>query len=296
MDCPMPWPILRPGGWTAESLSDCAVADLFFLIGLKKQSGVLTVTNDGQTMGAYFLNGQLVQMQCTKIPESCRLGFMLLNAGAITKSQLQDALDRQKRSKQSLSLGYILVNAGYVGRNRMKGPLKVQTEEHLYKLFSWKTGNYYFKPAQSQLNCTNRIGFEEDYAATIEHLSRLEGSRLLENELLSRIQPIRQENLFLLTSGSRQPHGYTALNLRLLATLMTFIRQRFDAVLLDSPPLDVVGGGSKLLEIVDGVVLVVKAGHLSFKEVRQSISSIPNEKIIGAILNQVKIKANASYY
>jgi len=54
--------------------------------------------------------------------------------------------------------------------------------------------------------------------------------------------------------------------------------------------LDVDDGGCVLAELVDGVLLVVKAGHLPVNAIRRSLSTIPNQKIVGAILNQVKIK------
>jgi Mrp family chromosome partitioning ATPase len=281
---------------SSGNLSECSVADLFFLIGLNKKSGILVVKNDNHSMRAYFSKGRLVQVRNSRVHERYRLGRMLINAGTITESQLQDALDCQQRSNQSLPLGYIFVNSGYVSRDRLQGLIKLQTEEYLCQLFSWNTGIFTFTPGQLRVHGTNRIAFEEDYSAAIQSIGGLESSRLLENELLSRIQSTIESNLFVLSAGSRHATVRAVFNLRLMTILITFLKQHFDALLLDTPPLDVDDGGSVLAELVDGVVLVVKAGHLPVNAIRRSLSTIPNQKIVGAILNQVKIKGRYQYY
>jgi Mrp family chromosome partitioning ATPase len=88
----------------------------------------------------------------------------------------------------------------------------------------------------------------------------------------------------------------TGLVIALLSKFLEILRRHFDIILLDTPPLDAASGSSTLSHLCDGVIFVIKAGHLSGNVVRQSLSNIPNEKIVGAILNQVKIKDKSSYY
>ena len=75
----------------------------------------------------------------------------------------------------------------------------------------------------------------------------------------------------------------------LLSKFLDILKCRFDILLVDTPPLLDASGAAPLSSLADGVVLVIKAGHLSVKLVNEAMDRIPNEKIMGAILNQVRI-------
>ena len=274
-------------------LDECSVADLFFLIGLKKQDGLLTIENDSQIMTACFQNGRLIHIQNNNNPKENRLGNMLVKGGFITKDQLQDAIQRHKRTKQPL--GYILINSGYISRNKLQGPIKLQMEEHLQKLFSWKQGDFTFNPGNIKIYENERITFEDDSTSLIRNLEHLEGSKLLESEILSQIVSGNNDNVFILPAGrpSSRPIGQT--NFTLMKKFMDILKQRFDLVIIDTPPLSVSAGTEALSSIGDGVIFVIKAGHLTVKDLNKAKNCIPDDKIIGAILNQVKSKENYYY-
>jgi hypothetical protein len=213
---------------------------------------------------------------------------MLLRGGLITKDQLQDALERNQRTGQPL--GYILINLGYLTQDQLQGPLKLQTEEYLQRLFSWKKGTFVFKPGNVETYEDERIYFGEDYTTTIHRLGLLGGSRLLESILLSFINPVNVPNLSLLPAGiaSIIPNGpdYSTL----LSKFLDLLKNRFDIVLVDAPPVLDVASAAPIASLADGVILVAKAGHVSFKAINNASSSLRecNAKILGAVLNQVK--------
>lgn len=62
-------------------------------------------------------------------------------------------------------------------------------------------------------------------------------------------------------------------------------------VLVDAPPLLDAAGVAPLSALADGVIFVVKAGHLSVKVLNEAKTGLDEAKakIIGAILNQVKV-------
>ena len=137
------------------NLDKYTMDDIFFLIGLKRESGTLTITdNSNTTITAFFENGCLFHLQSQNIPSANRLGTMLLRGGFITESQLKDALDRNQRTGQPL--GYILINAGYIRSEQLRGPTKLQMEEQLQKLFSWKQGTFVFKPDRIEIHCRQK--------------------------------------------------------------------------------------------------------------------------------------------
>lgn len=275
-------------------LSVCSIDDLFFLIGLKRWTGQLVVTNsDAQRMDVFFKNGSLFHLQNPNSQDVKRLGTMLTHSDLITEEQLQDALSRNERTGQPL--GYILVNAGYLTREKLQGPLRLQVEENLQQLFSWKTGRFEFFDGEVSIYKRERITFAEQYSDTIKMLGRLEGSRLIESEIMSQVISGYMENLCILPAGTNGEEENTHINQSLMKKVFDLLKERFDAIVIDTSPLEAQAETKALFPLVDDIVFVVKAGKLSHKDLNQAKNTLPQEKLIGAILNQVKIKTSPYY-
>lgn len=280
-------------------LEKCGMGDLFYLISLKNLNGQLVVKNDTQTIVADFKDGHLFHLLNRDVPAANRLGTMLLRADLITEDQLKDALERSQRTEQPL--GYILVNLGYINQDQLQGPMKLQMEELLQMLFSWKHGTYEFEPGNIETHVDRKIYFHEDYTPAINRLDKRLKSHFLESEILSNIKSLGEPNLSILPAGQkngRQVEGmvYNAL----LEKTLDILKQRYDVVLIDAPPLLYTGGIVKpLLHIVDGVIFVVKSGKISVKQVNEAKNILKESGInmIGTILNHVKLgKNNNGYY
>lgn len=279
------------------SLNVCSVSDLFSLISLKKQSGRLVITSDFQSMIAVFDSGRLFHIQSKDFPIENRLGTMLLRGGFITEDQLKDALDRNQRTGQPL--GYILINAGYINQTQLQGPLKLQMEEHLQKLFCWKHGTFTFEPGRVETYEDKRIYFGEDYMPVINRLSRMAGSRLLEGDVLSYVKPVHDENLSLLPAGTGHPGLDSPMCFKILAKFFEILKQRYDVVLVDTPPiLNAMSAATPLLSLADGVIFVVKSGQAPVDSVNRAVESIKESKanLVGAILNYAKLENERYYY
>ncbi len=271
-------------------LEKCSMDDLFFLISLKNLNGQLVVRNDTQVMVAIFREGQLFHLLNKDAPSANRLGTMLLRANLITEDQLKDALERSQRAEQPL--GYVLVNLGYINQDKLQGPVKLQMEERLQMLFSWKHGTFTFEPGSLDSYEDKKIYFQEDYTPVINRLGRRLESRFLASEIFSNVKSLDEPNLSILPAGlesSKKLEGtvyYT-----LMEKILDILKQRYDVVLIDAPPLLYMGGMVKpLLHMVDGVFFVVKSGKVSVKQVNEarSILSESGINVIGTILNQVK--------
>lgn len=280
-------------------LNTCSVDDLFFLISLRKESGHLVVTNDTQSMTLIFKEGQLFHLRNKHTPDSNRLGTMMLRGGFITESQLEDAVERNKRTGQPL--GYILVNSGFISFDKLKGPAKLQMEEHLQKLFSWKHGTFTFKPGSIETHDDKMIYFKEDYSSTINELSSMTESRFLESAILENVKSLDEQNLSLLTVGTENGNTVQgSIYYTLLEKVLSVLKQRYDVVLVDSPPMLQTGGIVKpVLSMVDGVIFVIKSGKATIKQVNEATSIIKelNTNIVGTVLNQVKVgKEYYGYY
>ncbi|WP_347272756.1 DUF4388 domain-containing protein [Candidatus Kuenenia sp.] len=277
------------------SLCNCSVDDLFSLIALKKLSGELTISNELQKITTIFENGNLFHIDNEDTPFANRLGTMLLRGGFINETQLKDAMERNQRTK--LPLGYILINAGYINQEQLKGPLKLQIEEHLQKLFSWKEGTYSFKPGSIETYEDKRVFFQEDFTPVINRLGRFGGSRLLEREILSNVTTLNGSNISLLRFGTGEIFPEGRMYFQLFEKFLNLLKQRYDVVLIDTPPLlNATGGVAPLLPLADGVILVVKSGHVTVGEVDQATAIIKETKtkLLGTIMNYTE--TGAYYY
>ena len=279
--------------FTKGTLNEYSVDDLFFLIALKKKTGNLLIQNEDQAFSAYFNNGVLIHIQDQNSQVKNRIGTMLVNGGFITNNQLADALQRHQRTGQPL--GYILVNAGYIGRDKLKGPLRLQNEEYIQKVFSWKKGVFAFKPGMISAYENEKIFFGEDYTPLITSLGRIETSRFIEKELFLSITMVKKDSLYLLPAGNS--HKLIGnLNQVLMKKIFEKLRRHYDVVLIDTPPLDAASGIESIFSIVDAIVLVIKAGHLSVRILNGAINNLPQAKILGTILNQAKVSTHSYYY
>lgn len=269
------------------TLTQYSVDDLFFFISLKKASGQLSVNSGSQEMMALFDNGRLIHIQCNNNPLA-RLGTMLLRSGFITEDQLQEALERNERT--GLPLGYILLNTGYITQDKLKGPLKLQVEEYLQQLFSWKTGTFVFEPGNLETYGDERIYFGEDYAPIIRRLGNVAGNHFIEGAVLSQVKPLEEPNLYLLPAGRATNETVGPVYLMILEKFLETLKKRFDIILIDAPP--VLDGASALPMslLADGVIFVVRAGHLSVKAINEAVTRLreADANILGAVLNQVK--------
>jgi hypothetical protein len=223
------------------------------------------------------------------------LGTMLVRMGILSENQLEDALAYQDLTKRSL--GYILINSGHLTQEQLRGPLSLQLEERLQKLFSWKYGTFVFTPKNIKTYEDEKIYFGDDFTPIINRLGSLLGNRFLEREILSQIQSVDHDlNVSLLPSGTQSIEPYGPIYLKLFSKILDIVKRHFDVILVDTPPVLEMPGVAPLSSLGDGAVFVIKAGNLPFKTTNEAVTSLKdaNVNIIGAVLNQVK--AGKNYY
>jgi polysaccharide biosynthesis transport protein len=108
----------------------------------------------------------------------------------------------------------------------------------------------------------------------------------------------RHEKLKIMPSGIKPPNPAELLGSNKMKDLIGMLREKFEFVLIDSPPVLPVTDAVILSRFVDGVVLVVR-GHKTdqgvAKEARNRIVQVGG-KILGSILNGVDIVKGQHYY
>jgi Mrp family chromosome partitioning ATPase len=80
--------------------------------------------------------------------------------------------------------------------------------------------------------------------------------------------------------------------------LIAFLKRSFDYILFDSPPILAVSDALAMGPLIDGVILVVRAGRTPVPALRQARQRLDTHKLkcLGVILNGVNLVEQDGYY
>ena len=121
-------------------------------------------------------------------------------------------------------------------------------------------------------------------------------------ELAAAVQPSPVEGLSLLTAGVLPPNPAELLGSPIMRELLGTMVDAFDMVILDTPPVMAASDSSVLASMVDGVVLVVRAGRTERSLAQQAVRQLTSvgARVLGAALNDpdraVAAYGGAGYY
>jgi capsular exopolysaccharide synthesis family protein len=105
-------------------------------------------------------------------------------------------------------------------------------------------------------------------------------------------QPTYTAGLFFLSSGATPPNPAELVGSRTMRESLLFLRERYDFILIDAPPVMAVTDAVLLSTMVDGVVLVVdgqRTPRQVVKDARMRLS-YARAKILGTVLNRVDLR------
>ncbi len=125
------------------TIRDLGLADVFQLLVQGQKSGVLSVAYRHEQVKVYFKDGTVARAETSARKKNELIGMMLVRAELITETQLQHALEDQRRTLQKL--GETLVRSGALSAALFRQMLVLQTTELIFRLFSWKRGKYDFR-------------------------------------------------------------------------------------------------------------------------------------------------------
>jgi succinoglycan biosynthesis transport protein ExoP len=135
------------------------------------------------------------------------------------------------------------------------------------------------------LGITNKTGLSDLFVQDSIHLSGI-------------IQETSIENLFALTTGELPPNPSELLGTEKLELILEKIKEEFDSVIVDSPPVMAVTDSAILSPKVDGVLLVVKPGVTQMAVAKQCVELLQRggAKLLGVVLNEVNLQGSRYYY
>ena len=104
------------------------------------------------------------------------------------------------------------------------------------------------------------------------------------------IQKTELENLYVLTAGAIPPNPAEILSSEKMKNLIEDLKNIYDYIFIDTPPIGLVTDAGVLSSFIDGVVLVVKSESVEKKyleETKKKLDAV-DARILGAILNSYK--------
>jgi capsular exopolysaccharide synthesis family protein len=107
-----------------------------------------------------------------------------------------------------------------------------------------------------------------------------------------------EENLEFIDCGPIPPNPSELLGSNGMSALIESLKQKYDRIIIDSPPLTAVTDASLLAQKADGVILVVRAFMTSKQAVKVGLEQLNNvgAKILGVAFNSVDMDREGSYY
>ena len=116
-------------------------------------------------------------------------------------------------------------------------------------------------------------------------------------ELEKAILPTKVDNLSILTAGPIPPNPAELLSSRAMENLILELREKYDIIILDAPPLLQVADSRITSKLTDGVVLVVGCTTSDRQRVLKAKEQLElaEAKILGVVLNRRELTDDSAY-
>ncbi len=139
------------------NLKEFNISDIFQLLSLGHKTGALKVMGDEEGY-IYFKNGECYFATSTKYRKP--IGQRLVEAGLISKSDLNKVLRTQKEEHSGRRLGRILLDQGLIDSKSLESFIKEQIWDAFLDILSWEEGEFDFE--------AGKVLTEEDVGITFE--------------------------------------------------------------------------------------------------------------------------------
>ena len=105
------------------------------------------------------------------------------------------------------------------------------------------------------------------------------------------------ENLDMIFAGSLVPNPSELLEEPALEELISYLREQYDYIIIDTPPIANVVDAAIAAKWCDGAVLVIEDGRISYRIAQKAKKQLTQSgcRILGAVLNKVDTKKDRYY-
>ncbi len=113
------------------------------------------------------------------------------------------------------------------------------------------------------------------------------------------IKPIEKiENLSIISSGAIPPNPAELLDSKKMSIFIDQLKERFDLIIFDTPPVGQLTDAAVLGKLVDGAILVVASGQSNIdiaKHAKASLDNV-NVKLLGTVMTKINKASSGAYY
>lgn len=137
------------------------------------------------------------------------------------------------------------------------------------------------------IDCDLRGSFLNKFLIVKEKVAGI--SEILTNQAIDVINKTNIKNLDIILSGKIPPNPSELLSSNLFKLLIKSLKEKYDYIIIDTPPVTVATDAVVVGRIVDGVVLVVRNDFVKRNSVQRAKMELERNgaRIIGVVLNRV---------
>jgi len=110
------------------------------------------------------------------------------------------------------------------------------------------------------------------------------------------IVKIEPAGLYILSGGDARSDVAELISGPKFKEILREVRDMFDYVIIDAPPLGIFTDAAVLINQADGAMLVVRAGKTRYSAVDRVMETLPRERMLGVVLNQSEDVLDESHY
>ena len=118
-----------------------------------------------------------------------------------------------------------------------------------------------------------------------------------QNNLQEIIQDTSFENLFVIPAGPIPPNPSELIALEKSEVLLNLLREKYDYIIIDSPPIGIVSDALHLASLADTCLLIVRPGHTLKNMLNISLSEIKTGslKSVSLVINDIPADSKYGY-
>ena len=101
---------------------------------------------------------------------------------------------------------------------------------------------------------------------------------------------------YILPSGDIPPNPSELLGSRRMAKLLESFREKFDYIVIDLPPVNIVSDALSISNLISGMIIVIREDYTEKKELERCFRQLKlsNVNVLGCVMNEAK--SGGSYY
>lgn len=136
----------------------------------------------------------------------------------------------------------------------------------------------------------NRLKVDKPVYGLSEYISGM-------NELEDVIYQSEFENVNIIFTGPLPPNPSEMLGSEEFKNILKILRDKYDYIIIDTPPLGVVIDSANVAKLCDGTIIVIESEVISYRMTQKVIKQLEKGKcrILGAVLNKKVIKLKGYY-